>query len=583
MIKMDLNGLWDFVIDLDPKYHNDPVIHPNPSYADPNWDRRHWLKVAVPGVWNKYAEKLDIYEGVCWFAREFALESLPEDPAAFLRFGAVNYKCRVFLNGKFIGTHEGGYTEFVFDVSAHLVPGKNFLAVEVDNRAAITKLPPCLGYFNYGGIHRDVTLEIHSGSYLENLVITACDEHLRVTCDIRRPESRLEMRITCGGYENHEYMENPRDRYETDLYIPQTEPWSPDNPVLHPVTIQLRQCGKIFHEFSYQVGFRKIEMADGKILLNGQSIFLKGICYLYDSPAYGLTMKPEQFLTDIALLKEMGVNTIRSHFPFTREFYEACDRAGIMIWIETPVYCLHPDTSARDTIFSNPEFVNLANSMIEEMIRHARPHPSVVIYSVGNECNVENPEAEAFFNSLCRKVRTLDDTRLLSYASLYCIVGPLADFVDILGINEYWGWYDKDIYSRGPSEDQEAKTNRQPTALEPIDLAVLKEKLNELKTLHKKPMLLTEFGADSVPNYLSASRNLWSEEYHADLIKETYAVLEQHPEIRGVFPFCFCDYRDPSKQVNIHWDYMNYKGVVTYERRPKKAFYALKSLYRKGQ
>ncbi len=567
MKKIDLNGLWDFVVDLDPKYHNNTVIHPHPVYAHPDYNRRHWLKVPVPGVWNKYAEKLDIYEGVCWYAREFRVDDLPRGAAALLRFGAVNYKCRVFLNGHPVGVHEGGYTEFVIDVSKAVVEGKNVLAVEVDNRAAVTKLPPCLGYFNYGGIHRDVTLEIHSESFLDDVAITAADQVLSVRCRVWRPQPDLEIHVSCGGTESREFLKTT-DTYATELLIPDALPWTPESPNLYTVKIRLVRHSEVLHEVSYDVGFRKIEIADGKILLNGSPIFLKGICYLYDSPAYGLTMKPEQFLTDIALLKELGVNTIRSHFPFTREFYEACDRAGIMIWNETPIYCLHPQTEASDTIFSNPEFVALAHSMVEEMIRHARNHPSVIIYSLGNECNVENKEAEAFFRGLCGKVRAIDNTRLLSYASLYCIVGPLAGMVDILGINQYWGWYDREIYDQDP-----------PAVSGPIDLKILEDKLDELKRLHKKPMLMTEFGADSIPGYISESRNLWSEDYHADLLKATFAILQKHSEICGAFPFVFCDYRDPSKHVNGYWDYMNYKGVVSYDRRPKKAFAALKDIY----
>jgi beta-glucuronidase len=571
MIKKDLNGLWDFMVDLDPKYHNNPVIHPVTPYAQPDFNRRNWLKVPVPGVWNKYAEKLDIYEGVCWFVREFIVEALTQGFTAFLRFGAVNYRCRIFLNSQEVGTHEGGYTEFVVDVSGALKEGENVLAVEVDNRAVVTKLPPVLGYFNYGGIHRDVTLEIYSGAFLEDVTLTTRQEVLCVTCTIRHREPDLQLKITCHGVESV-VTPTGEEISKVQVRVPGVSPWTPDSPTLYPATVQLLRGSKVLHEVSYRIGFRTIEMADGKILLNGQSIFLKGICYVYDSPVYGLTMKPEQFETDLALLKELGVNTIRGHFPFTREFYEACDRVGIMIWNETPVYCLHPKDDATNTIFSDPEFIDLARSMVREMIRHARNHPSVIVYSLGNECNVENKEAEGFFKVLCETVRTLDPTRLISYASLYCIVGPLAGLVDILGINQYWGWYDREYWAKEP-----------PALNGPIDLKVLEEKLDELKSLHKKPMLMTEFGGDSIPGYIAESRNLWSEDYHAELLKATFTVLEKHPEIRGTFPFCFTDYRDPSKHVNGYWDYMNYKGVVSYDRRPKKAFYALKSLYRKGQ
>jgi len=297
----------------------------------------------------------------------------------------------------------------------------------------------------------------------------------------------------------------------------------------------------------------------------------------------GLTLKPERFLGELAAIKEVGVNTTRSHFPFTHEFYEACDRAGTMVWIEPPIYCIHPKTEATNTVFDDPAFKTLAGSMIEEMIVHARNHPSVIIYSVGNECNTENAEVRPFFQELCDKVRTLDNTRLLSYASLYGAIGPLTEMVDAVGINEYWGWYDKIFGGKGLTPEQEALERGTTVEAEPIDLKILDEKLNELKGLAKKSLLLTEFGADSIPGYSSKSRDLWSEEYHADLIRETFAVLRKHPEVCGAFPFGFSDYRDPSKFVNGYWDYMNYKGVVSYERHPKMASHTLKMIYQQHE
>lgn len=572
MSQINLNGLWDFVVDLDPKYHDTP----NPSYARPDWDRRRWHKVPVPGVWNKYAERLDIYEGVCWFAREFYVESLPKGGTVLLRFGGVNYKCRVFLNGQEIGGHEGGYTEFVLDASGVLKEGQNLLAVQVDNRATITKLPPCLGYFNYGGIHRDVMLEIHPAEYMKDVFIFAIPENkggrLRVRGRCNKGGKGLCIRVTCNGRMVSNSVDSTGN-FVLELSLPKIIPWTPQAPVLYPVHILLLRGKEVLHELSYNVGFRTIKIEKGQILLNGRPIFLKGICYVYDSPVSGLTMKTETFMGDLALLKELGVNAIRSHFPFTHEFYEACDRAGIMVWVETPIYCIHPQTADKNTVFSDPAFTALAEQMIEEMIRTVWNHPSVIIYSLGNECNTENPEAKDFFEALAAKIRSLDDSRLVSYAALYANVGPLAQMVDILGINEYWGWYDKIFKPQ----------SQNPSGSEPIDLKILDDKLTELKRRYKKPMLLTEFGADSIPGYHSRSRDLWSEEYHADLLRETFAVLKRHPEICGAFPFCLTDYRDPSKYVNAYWDYMNYKGVVSYERRPKKAFYALKAIYAEMQ
>jgi len=582
VVKISLNGLWDFVIDLDPRYHSSP----RPSYARPGWDRRYWMKVQVPGVWNKYTEKLDIYEGVCWYARDFQIDTLAKTATALLRFGAVNYKCRVFLNNQLAGTHEGGYTEFVTDVSKHVRKGHNYLAVEVDNRATVTKLPVCLGWFNYGGIHRDVTLEIFPDSFVKDVFFdgqpNGKNAQLRIKGRVMKYTKGLSVRVRCNNQKS-EYTLNG-DTFDIKLDVGRAKSWSPKMPNLYPASISLMREDQPVHTITRDIGFRTIAVADSKVFLNDKPIFLKGICYLYDSPAFGLVMKPEQFDRDIAQLKEIGVNTIRSHFPFSEDFYNACDKAGLMVWIEPMIYSILPKTGKRNTAFANPAFMSLANAMMHEMILQARSHPCVILYSVGNECNVENPEALAFFRSLSNKINELDNTRLTSYASLYCNVGPMTQFVDILGINEYWGWYDRIFKNDGLKSsglvNEEKALRKTDGKLVTVDLQKLDDKLSELEKRHTKPMLLTEFGADSKPGYISNSRNLWSEDYHADIFRETFAILQKHPRICGAFPFCFSDYRDPSKHVNGYWDYMNYKGVVSYNRKPKKPFYVLKDIYK---
>ncbi len=140
------------------------------------------------------------------------------------------------------------------------------------------------------------------------------------------------------------------------------------------------------------------------MVLNGIDYKLKGVCYVYDSPDSGLAMKEEQIHTDLALMKEMGCNAVRCHYSMDKKFYEACDRLGMMVWIEPVIYCYHPEDKACHTNFSNPDWKNLAEQMIVEMIRTAHNHVSVSIYGIGNECNTANREAEEFFRGFIRYV-----------------------------------------------------------------------------------------------------------------------------------------------------------------------------------
>jgi beta-glucuronidase len=542
-------------------------------------------------VWQKYGERYDIYEGVCWFAHEFELAEAPANARALLRFGAVNYLANVYLNGEKIGSHEGGYTEFVLDVTGKLKPGTNHLAVQVDNRALITKWPPCLGYFNYGGIHRGVSLEIADGPALAEVRLEAVQVEkgweLLVSARIDSLESRagLIARISSDRL-SWEAPLAADGALATRVPFFDTPAWKPEHPHLVPVRVELLDAARqVLDRREFQFGFRTLAMRDGKVQLNGRPYPLKGVCYVYDSEASGLVMTPEQIETDLRLMKEAGCNAVRCHYPMDAAFYAGCDRLGLLVWIEPPVYCYHPGATETGTRFADPEWLALAQNMALEMIAVARNHPSVAIYSIGNECNTDNPEAEAFFRALTATIRAADPTRLISYAALYGIVGPIADIVDVLGINSYWGWYDKIWGGKGlaPTDSEQCSVGSVQCSVEkePIDLAPMRKMIDEvLAKKRNQALLLTEFGADSVPGSYSASRDMWSENYHADLLREILALAkEYYPQIVGTFPFCFTDYRDPSKVHNGYWNELNLKGLVDYRRNKKLAFSAVKSSY----
>lgn len=582
---ISLDGQWDFVADLDPKYH---AVHG--GFHKPDANRRHWLKVRVPGVWQKYAERYDVFEGVCWFAREFDVPALPAGAAARLRFGAVNYLCRVFLNGREIGGHEGGYTPFSLDAAVALTPGTNHIAVQVDNRATSIKWPPCLGYFNYGGIHRSVTLEITDGPCLDEVAIRAVPDpiggRLFVRAAVAGARPGLKLRVESGGLSWEERVAGTGP-FEFEVSFPDAGPWSPASPELHQVRVALLEGEAETDGLSLNVGFRSIELRGGRILLNGRPLALKGVCYVYDSPEHGLVMTPGQVGADLAMIKEAGCNAVRCHYPMDPVFYDACDRLGLLVWIEPPIYCYHPGDSETGTRFSDPVWLELAIRMAREMVAEARNHPCVAIYGIGNECNTRNPEAEPFFRALAAAVRAADPTRLLSYAALYGLVGPIANIVDVLGVNSYWGWYDRICGGKGlepgTGDLSSAIGGQSAVKKEHIDLGPMRKMLDEvLANRQNLALLLTEFGADSVSGFRSRSRDLWSEDYHADLLSAVFSLARDYPQIAGTFPFCFNDYRDPSKVHNGYWNELNLKGMVDYGRNRKLAFAALKAVYGGG-
>lgn len=583
MRQISLNGQWDFVPDLDPRYHVYNPRVPIPTMIRPDINRRNWQKVTVPGVWQKYAERYDIFDGVCFFAREFDVDELSDKALSRLRFSGVNYSARVFLNGQEVGSHETGYTEFVLDATGKLSSGKNHIAVVVDNRVSVTKWPACFGYFNYGGIHRDVVLEIIDSPSIDDIVIETYLQDgewvLKVTGRVLFADNTQKIIASCGKTTIESRVAD--GQFHVELHCAEVVPWTPDSPCLYELNLQLVDSEEAsLDEQCSSLGFRTISMVDGRICLNGPPLQLKGLCHVYDSPETGLVMTAEQIDRDISLLKDMGCNAVRTHYPMDRKFYDACDRIGLLVWTEPTIYCLHPPDDATETEFSNEGYIRAAETMINEMIVQSRNHPSVVIYGIGNECNLKNPEAMPFFRRVIEQVRRADPTRLVSYAALYGLVGELVGLIDVLGVNSYWGWYDKCLGGKGLQPDGNVWQRQQEVEREPIDLTRMREMIDKVLAENKNvAMLLTEFGADSIPGYLSTSRDLWSEDYHADLLAEVLTLAKDYPQIVGTFPFCLTDYRDPSKVINGYWDEINLKGVVDYKRNPKKAFYSLRDCY----
>ena len=264
------------------------------------------------------------------------------------------------------------------------------------------------------------------------------------------------------------------------------------------------------------------------------------------------------------------------------KFYAACDEMGFLIWVEPNIYCYHPRTGDRGTLFADEKAKALAVQMVEELLPPARDHVCVSIYGIGNECNTANPEAPAFFAALAEVLRREGGSRLISYAALYGTVDGVFDLVDIVGINSYWGWYDK--LDMAPDQDGWKPEREDDSGREPIDLTPFHGMMRDIleKIGGKKALLLTEFGGDAVPGYFSRSREMWSEEYQADLIEEIIRTAADYPQIMGTFVFAFEDYRDPSKDFNGYWNEWNLKGLVDYARRPKKSYEAVKRCYTGG-
>jgi beta-glucuronidase len=513
--------------------------------------------LAVPGDWNSQRERLFYYEGTVWYKRSFDYR-LEAGKRLFVHFGAVNYQAEVYLNGHKLGRHEGGFTPFNFEVTQWLKPSANFLVLKVDNQRHPQAVPTVnTDWWNYGGITRDVALIEEPGVFVRDYQIqlkkndpqtiagfveldgAADDEVVRIGI----PELGLEHEVTTHkGYAAFQFAA-PDLRY-----------WSPDSPKLYPVFVTTRH-----QRLRDDIGFRTIATNGPDILLNGKSIFLRGISLHEENAERGARAHSEaDALAALTRAKELGCNYVRlAHYPHNEHMLRLADKLGLLVWEEIPVYWT--------VDFANAATLKNAQQQLAEAITRDRNRAAIIVWSVANETPT-SASRNAFLSTLIQQARALDSTRLVSAALEHHAQGadPLTQVLDdsigaqldIVAFNEYIGWYG------GKPEDAPKTT---------------------WKMAYNKPVLVSEFGAGALAGRHGGRDERWTEEYQEYLYQQTLLMLDQIPNLRGLSPWILSDFRSPKRLLPGVQDGWNRKGLISNQGVRKKAFYTLRDYYGKKE
>lgn len=508
--------------------------------------------MAIPGDWNSQADKLQLYEGSVWLRRQFT--AAPQaGKSYYLYFGAVNYEAHVYLNGKKLGTHRGGFTPFQFDVGAALRAGENTLIVKVSNVRQQDQIPTLnTDWWNYGGITRDVLLaevpENHISDYkvqlakgklgrIEGYVQLAGPQRASQTVTLRIPEAGVEQRVQTDA----------DGRAAIGVNVAKLRLWSPEQPFLYKV--ELASAGDSVKD---RIGLRTIETRGRDILLNGKPIFLRGISLHDENPLIPGRLRGEgDMRMMLQWAKELNANYVRlAHYPHSETMLRLADEMGLMVWAEVPVYW---------TIsWTNPDTYANAHQQLKDLIVRDKNRASVVIWSIGNETPVSEAR-NAFMGKLAATARALDDTRLVAAALEVHRVGnevtvadPLGDALDLVSFNEYAGWYWSNT----------------------------KEMLNfHFNIGANKPVVITEFGADALAGFHADDATRWSEEYQDLLYRNQITMLSAIPGLRGMTPWILVDFRSPKRLNPTFQDFWNRKGLISETGVKKQAFNTLKQYY----
>ena len=540
--KPSANG---FFKDAKPKSKSDLIEY--------DFDRSPTLK--VPGDWNTQADQLFFYEGTVWYKKSFNYQRRP-NTRLFVYFGAANYTADVYLNGEKIGQHEGGFTPFNFEVTNLVRDTGNFLIVKVDNKRRRDAVPTLMtDWWNYGGLTRGVKLVETPSTFVHDYFIQLQKgSRDRVSGWVKLAGDKLNQRITVRIPEagisrsfNTDASGRAAINFNADLKL-----WSPENPKLYDVTIEAET-----DQVRDQIGFRSLETRGIDILLNGRPIFLRGICIHEEAPLRGgRAYSREDALTLLGWAKELGANFVRlAHYPHNEFIIKEADRLGILVWSEIPVYWT--------ILWENPATLENARNQLSEMIARDKNRAAVVIWSVANETPLSNARL-SFLKNLIEHARSLDATRLISAAmerhyidaTTQMIDDPLGEYLDVLGCNEYVGWYDG-----------------------------LPEKADRLewKSKYQKPLVMSEFGGDALYGHHGDPLTRWTEEYQESLYQHQLKMLKKIPFLRGTAPWILTDFRSPRRPLPGIQDYWNRKGLISDRGEKKKAFYVMQQYYRELQ
>lgn len=527
--------------------------------------------VEVPGDWSTQVERYHFYEGSMWFRRRFTVApavSEADGDRTFLYVGAANHLTWVYLNSTRIAEHEGGFGPFCIEITGKLrTDPENSLIMRVDNRRSEEAIPTTrTDWFNYGGITRDVLLMVVPQTFVRDAVVQLDPREpdtILAEVWLDGPSTQQQVTVSIDGIVFGQ-LSTDASGHGTARFVAPTglTRWSPSNPVLHDVEVRA-ETDSVWD----RIGFRTIATQGTKILLNGEPIFLAGIS-AHDEAIMQTAGSAHRITTEaearelLSNAKTLGANFVRlAHYQHNEITVRVCDELGLLAWAEVPVYW--------GIDWENPATLDNGRSQLRELIERDRNRASIVLWSVANETPPSEPRL-AFLRNMVALTRELDPTRLVtaalfsrpegggemsfdSNATRWLVDDPLGEDLDVLGVNEYHGWY------YGTLDQMKEITWHSPFG---------------------RPMIVTEFGADAKAGLRGALDESWTEDFQAEVYKAQLEMLDRVPFLAGLSPWILKDFRSPFRLLPGVQDGFNRKGLISDTGERKLAFDVLADWYR---
>lgn len=555
-----LNGKWEIIIDAASEGTGRRIYlnkKPQENTEFVEYSFEGGARLNVPGDFNSQLLELKYYEGSIWYKKEVELDKDAEK-RYFIYFGGANYLTEVYLNGELLGSHEGGFTPFQFEITDHVKQGNNFFIVHVNNSRKEDGIPSLrYDWWNYGGITRDVMLVETPETYIQDYTIQFAGKNRKeIEVSVQLTGSRLagnNIRVLIPEAKIEQVLTTDATGKATTSFKATLQPWSPALPKLYDVVIS-----SSYETIKERIGFRTIKVEGSAILLNGEPIFLKGINIHEEIPMRGGRAYSE---ADAAMLlreaRKLGCNFIRfAHVSPFEKMVRMAEEMGIMIWEEIPAW--------QRIAFDNPKTVTTGEKMIREMIARDKNRCAVILWSVANETRQDGiGRTEALINYVSL-ARSIDPTRLITAAfnntyynastGTLTLNDPVADILDVVSINKYFGWYNSWPISPGQLK---------------VEIAT------------DRPLIYSEFGSEALYGNDGNAEvaHSWGELHQEKLYRDHIQLFERIPNLQGTCPWVLYDFRSPSRMHQLYQNEWNRKGLISDQGFYKKAWYVMKQYY----
>ncbi|MCR8636521.1 beta-glucuronidase [Paenibacillus radicis (ex Xue et al. 2023)] len=574
---IDLNGIWNFKLDEGKgfqekwfeSYLTDTITMPVPaSYND----------VGVSSAIRNHI-------GWVWYERDITVPSLMLSERIVLRFGSATHTAKVYMNGTLILEHQGGFTPFEAEINAYLQTGKNRLTVTVNNIVDETTLPignysekevtglgkivrnnPNFDFFNYAGIHRPVKIYTTPHTYIKDVsIVTELNETTGAVNYAVDTVGEAQIRVAVID-ESHTIIEQASGQSGT-IFIKDAKLWEPLQAYLYTLKVELVKDGQVIDSYEQPFGVRSIEVKDGKFLINNKPFYFKGFGKHEDSPIHGRGFDEAANSIDFRLMKWIGANSFRTaHYPYSEELMRLADKEGLVVIDEVPAVGLHLNFMAtlfggapRRKTWEELQTQEQHQQVIRELIARDKNHPCVVMWSIANEPASEEEGAAEYFKPLVDLAKELDPQKRPVTIVTHLWSTPdkckVAELVDVLALNRYYGWY-----------------------TEGGDWEVAKHKLREeFKGWNErcpgKPIMMTEYGADTVAGLHDVDPVMFTEEFQVEYLKANHEIFDEFDNFVGEQVWNFADFSTSQGVLRVQG---NKKGIFTRDRKPKYAAHELR-------